>query len=123
MAKILVIDDDKFFREMLCDMLHRAGYTVTSAEDGQSGIENCRREPVDLVVTDILMPVKDGVTTIQELQKEFPGVKIIAVSGGGAVNKGEAYLQATKYITGVRHIFTKPFAKSDFIQAVKELVG
>lgn len=123
MARILVIDDDDNYRKALYRILKREGHEVQSAINGSEGIDLYRKNPTDLVITDILMPGKDGVATIQELQKNFPEVKIIAISGGGMVNTGEGYLGAAKFITHIRHVLTKPFSNEDLLRMVKELVG
>ena len=82
MVRILVIDDDDEFRSMLCTALAQAGYMVEEARNGQEGSQRQRMEPVDLVITDILMPEQEGLETIQALRQEFPEIKIIAISGG-----------------------------------------
>ena len=122
MAHILVIEDDIAFRDILKDMLERKGHQVITATNGDEGIKALKENPVDLVITDIIMPVKDGVTTIQDIQKDFPAIKIIAMSGGGAINKGESYLEATKFITHIKHVLTKPFSSEQLFKAINELV-
>ena len=76
---------------MFRQVLERAGYNVSDAPDGMEGMKLIRQEPADLVITDILMPEKDGVETIIDLKREFPLTKIIAVSGGGHLDP-EDYL-------------------------------
>ena len=83
MARILVIDDDDRIRGMVLEMLSESGHEVGEASNGQEGLDQFRQTPTDLVITDILMPEKDGLEIIQILKKENPEVKIIAVSGGG----------------------------------------
>jgi len=123
MPRILVIEDDDSFREILKENLERNNYEVVSAANGDDGIRILKNNPVDLVITDIIMPVRDGVTTIQDIQKGFPAVKIIAMSGGGMLNKGEGYLEAAKYITHIKHVLSKPFSSEQLFQAIKELLG
>ena len=84
MSRILIIEDDEHVRGMLRKMLERIGYDVFDAPDGKEGLDFYRNTPVDLVITDILMPEKEGIQTIMELRREFPDVKIIAISGGEA---------------------------------------
>ena len=86
MARILIIDDDDRFRDMLQDMMERNGYEVVSASDGKEGIDLYRKEPTDLVITDIIMPNKEGVETMFELQRDFPDVKIIESSKDRSFN-------------------------------------
>ena len=82
MSTILIIDDDTQILAVYRAMLEREGHRVIESSDGLSGLEICRTEPVDLVVTDIIMPGKEGLETILELRQEFPELGIIAVSGG-----------------------------------------
>jgi len=95
MERILIIDDESQIRSMLRLMLERAGYEVVEASDGIDGIRIYRQNPTDLIITDLIMPNKDGIGMIIDLKKEFPEVKIIAMSGGG-LNKPEGYLQGAK---------------------------
>src|SRR5437762_7182307 len=82
MARILVIDDDAQVRGAVRRVLERAGHTVVDVADGEAGIRAHRERPTDLIITDIFMPEQDGIETIQQLRREFPRVKIIAISGG-----------------------------------------
>jgi len=105
---------------MLRQMLERAGYEVFDATDGNEGINICRQYPVKLVITDILMPEKDGIETIAELQQEYPGIKIIAMSGGGRITP-EKYLGSAEKFGALRTL-TKPFTMDEVLRAVKELI-
>ncbi len=69
-------------------MLQKEGYETISASDGQIAMKLCRENPADVVITDIIMPEKEGIETIVELKREFPGIKIIAMSGGGRIGTG-----------------------------------
>jgi len=122
MARILIIDDDDQLREVLRKMLSRAGYEVLMASNGSDGIDLYRKEQPDVVITDIIMPEKDGAEAIFELQKEFPDIKIIAMSGGGQV-KAEDYLKSITSLSNVKHTFEKPFVFDEMLQVVKELVN
>ena len=83
MAKILIIEDDDEVREYLESVLSRAGYQCESACDGKEGVEIFLADPADLVITDIIMPEKDGIETIMELKRSNNTLKVIAISGGG----------------------------------------
>lgn len=85
MPLILIIDDDDQIREMLRQMLERAGYEVTDAPNGKVAMKLYREQPADLIITDLIMPGKEGIETIIELRRDFPEVKIIAISGGGRI--------------------------------------
>ncbi len=95
MKKILVIDDDNDFRRMLCAKLTKSGFAVVEAENGVEGIRRFTENEVDLVVTDIIMPEKEGMETILELKKIDPALKIISVSGGGR-SAPEDYLSVSE---------------------------
>jgi CheY-like chemotaxis protein len=118
MARILIIDDEPQIRSMLRLMLERVGYEVAEAPDGIEGIRRYRENPVDLIITDLIMPNKDGIGMIIDLKKEFPKVKIIAMSGGG-VNRPEGYLDGAKKL-GAARTLTKPIDRDEMLKAVKE---
>lgn len=121
MQSILVIDDDDEVRSVLAIMLDRAGYEVQTARDGNEGIEKYRAHPSDLVITDIVMPEKEGIETITELRRDFPDAKIIAMSGGGKLLAG-TYLDMARAF-GVSHTFTKPVSQEELLSAVHECIG
>ena len=120
MARILIIDDESQIRSMLRLMLERDGYEVVEAPDGIEGIRAYRQKPADLIITDLIMPNKDGIGMIIELQKEFPDVKIIAMSGGG-LNKPEGYLKGAKKL-GAACTLTKPIDREKMLRAVKNII-
>lgn len=121
MATILLIDDDPWVLNIFTQMLVREGHTVVPAENGQQGIDLYRESPADLVITDMVMPFKDGLETIMELKHEFPNVKIIAISGGGAIEPGR-YLSLAKNIGAVATM-TKPLTKEDLVCAVNKVLA
>jgi DNA-binding NtrC family response regulator len=118
MARILIIDDESQIRSMLRLMLERVGYEIAEAPDGIEGIRQYRENPADLIMTDLLMPNNDGIGMIIDLKKEFPNVKIIAMSGGG-VNRPEGYLDGAKKL-GATRTLTKPIDRDEMLKAVKE---
>lgn len=122
MKRILVIDDDIQVRQLLRQILEREGYQVLDAPDGKKGLELYRQSPTDLVITDIIMPEKEGIETIMELKRDFPDVKIIAISGGSRVLDKENCLENAK-ILGALQIFTKPFDRKELLQAIQELLS
>jgi DNA-binding NtrC family response regulator len=122
MARILLIDDDDQFRMLLRKMLEKAGYKdIEEANDGRTGMKLFRQRPFDLVVTDIIMPDKEGIETIVELKSEYPLVKIIAMSGGGRIGP-KNYLEMAKRL-GASRTLAKPFKYSDFLDVVQELLS
>ena len=121
MQTILIIDDNSEFRETLCDILKREGYQTVEASEGDEGINIIKNNHIDLVITDMIMPGKEGIETIIELRETFPDVKIIAVSGGGR-HLPETYLNiANKF--GVDFAFTKPLKTKVFLNAVAQLIA
>jgi DNA-binding NtrC family response regulator len=118
MARILIIDDESQIRSMLRLMLERVGYEIAEAPDGIEGIRQYRENPADLIITDLIMPNKDGIGMIIDLKKEFPKVKIIAMSGGG-VNRPEGYLDGAKKL-GASRTLTKPIDRDEMLKAVKD---
>ena len=120
MKRILVMDDDVTFRKMLRKILEREGYETIEAEDGKEGMRLFRAAPADLVITDILMPEQEGIETIQELKRDFAGVKIIAISGGGRLDP-EEYLRAAEQF-GAARTLSKPFDREELLGAIRELL-
>jgi two-component system chemotaxis response regulator CheY len=120
-ARILIIDDDDRFRGMLRRTLERAGYEVVEARNGQEGQQHYRAAPTDLIITDILMPEKEGLETIMELRGDFPGVKIIAISGGGLT--GNLGFLAIAQRLGARRTLQKPFDLREMLDAVCEVLA
>ena len=120
MKRILIIDDEQIVLEVLRKILEREGYEVVTAFNGAEGIELFRQKPCDLVITDMVMPEKDGLQTILDLRKETPDLAIIAMSGGGTISK-ERYLAVAGYLDGIITI-TKPFSLESITGAVAKLL-
>lgn len=118
MEHILIIDDEAPIRSMIRLILERAGYAVAEAADGIEGIQRFREKPADLIITDLIMPNKDGIGMILELKKEFSAVKIIAMSGGG-LNRPEGYLRGAKKL-GAAHTLSKPISRQELLRAVAD---
>ena len=119
--KILVIDDDAQIRYLLRQVMEWAGFEVIEADNGRVGMAKQRLHQADLVITDLIMPEQEGLETITTLKKEFPQLKIVAISGGGRIGP-EAYLPAAQEL-GAHRIFTKPFDVLELTRAVKELLA
>lgn len=112
---VLVIDDEVEIREYLRFILERGGYRVIEAADGNQGLEAFRRHRVDLVITDLVMPNREGVETITELRARHEGVRIVAMSGATC---GDTYLDLVKSL-GVRTTLRKPFDRQEVLSAVQ----
>ena len=121
MAKILVIDDDEQVRTMIKLTLEKAGFDVSEACDGNEAVAVYDPQECDLVITDIVMPGKEGIETIMELKGINPNARIIAISGGGRINP-EDYLKWARRF-GVTRTFTKPVDRAKLLEAVDELLA
>lgn len=118
--RILVIDDEPTALDVIRKILMHAGYEVLVAENGQEGVELFRKDPCDLVVTDMVMPVKDGLQTILDLRVDAPELPIVAISGGGNISK-ERYLAVAGYLDKVITV-GKPFTVDTLTAAVNQLL-
>jgi DNA-binding NtrC family response regulator len=121
MVRILIIDDEPSIIEVLRKILQFEGYDVATAANGEEGLELFRQTPCDLVITDMVMPAKDGLQTILDLRKEKPDLPVIAMSGGGAISK-ERYLAVAGYLDRVITI-AKPFSVGAIAEAVVKLLS
>jgi CheY-like chemotaxis protein len=121
MASVLVIDDDPATRTVVCAVLESAGHTVSEAADGDAGLAMFHAHSPDLVITDILMPGKDGIGTIHELRGTNPGIKIIALSGdirfeGPGIRKAALLL-------GADEVIEKPFRHDELLRIVSQILA
>jgi len=119
--RVLIIDDDEQIRVLLQQMMEWAGYDVQVAENGKVAMQMQSEKPADLVITDLIMPEQEGLETISWLKKEYAGIKIIAISGGGRIGP-EAYLPAALEL-GADKVFSKPFDVQEVVTSVNELLG
>jgi DNA-binding NtrC family response regulator len=118
MPRILVIDDDEIMNDMLIQMLSEAGYETCSAADGSRGLKMFNSQFFDLIVTDIVMPEKEGLETILAIRKINKNIPVIAISGGGKI-RPEGYLTMAQQF-GADYAFQKPFDRGQFLGAVRE---
>ena len=121
MARILVVDDEEVIRFTLRQILEKAGHEVLEAVNGQEALYRFDEQRVDLVITDIIMPEKEGIETIVELRRRQPDLKIIAVSGGGRT-KTMDYLQIAERL-GADGALPKPLKRRAIIDAVDRALG
>src|SRR5208282_860293 len=120
-CSILIVDDEPGIRELLSIMLETYGHTVATAEDGMQAPKIMATRPIDVVITDLLMPERDGLEFITEVRKKYPGVKIIAMSGGGHIAR-DSYLRIAKTF-GAHFLLEKPFNQSDVLGAVDAVLA
>lgn len=127
MANVLVIDDDHLLREMVAIHLRRAGHAVALAANGAEGLAALSRAAFDLVVTDIVMPEKEGLETIRAIRKGSPHVPVIAMTGGPRVlasggEPGADYLEMARLL-GARETIRKPFTGTQIVAAVEKVLS
>ncbi len=116
--KILLVDDDEEFNLVTKEILERAGYQVAAAFDGDAAESLFRRDPPDLVLTDIIMPDQNGLVFLHRIatgEGEFP-CKVIAMSGGGRIGTMD-FLESARTL-GVNDCLEKPFSKRDLLECV-----
>lgn len=131
MQEVLVVDDERDVRDAIERVLGRAGYSVRTTGEASDALAELRRCRADVVITDIIMPKINGVDAIESIRKEFPAVRIIAISGGG--NFGIAAYQPVAITTsaylaaaeraGAHLVLTKPFESKDLLMAVERVLG
>ncbi len=121
MVKILIIDDEAPVRKMLKKLFEKNDYAVTEATNGRHGVELFKAHHFDLIITDLIMPEKDGLDTIGKIKELDPDVKIIAISGGGR-DDPEMYLDFALEFGAVR-TFAKPFDNDILLSTIKELLS
>lgn len=121
MARILVIEDDDILRALMRKMLTRSGYEVVEAADGSCATQLYREHAIDLIITDLFMPDKEGMEVIRDLRKENPEAKIIAISGGSSFDSID-YLDVARLI-GAAMTLNKPFGSRELLEAVQQLLG
>ncbi|MEO7701414.1 MAG: response regulator [Opitutus sp.] len=108
LLRILVVDDDFHIRESLRIKLEQAGHTVSLAPDGGEAVKALKRGVFDIVVTDILMPDKDGFELIGDIRRKWPKVRIVAISGGGRIGTEQLLVAAAGL--GADAVIAKPFS-------------
>jgi CheY-like chemotaxis protein len=118
MPSILIIDDDDSFRASLCRTLRKEEYTIFEASEGRQGMKQLEHLPVDVILLDMFMPDKDGLETIGVLRRTHPGIRIIAMSGGGFKGTVDVLHVAKKL--GVRRTLAKPFTREQLLDALRE---
>lgn len=119
--KVLVIDDDPYLLPVMVEALNRCGFAALAAEDGNAGMRMFAAERPALVVTDILMPDKEGLATILDLKRNPSPPKVIAISGGGRL-LGNDFLRWAKHL-GADEVMAKPFLMSALVATAREVLA
>lgn len=123
MARILVVEDDDLSREIVRELLEYAGHDVMEAPDGVVALRllSYDEKRYDLVVTDLIMPKKDGMELITEIKRDYPRIKIIAVTGGDENFPALSYLRTSKSMRA-DYVLSKPFRNKELLKAVDEVL-
>jgi DNA-binding NtrC family response regulator len=115
-ARILVVEDDEQYRRLLERTLAHAGHTVSGFADGREALRAFQEGAFDLLLTDLIMPEKDGLELIIECHRIDPALRILAISGGGRGGPGD-YLRAAR-VLGATEVLQKPFGNQALLDAV-----
>lgn len=118
MPSVLVVDDEDQLRQLIREILEQAGYQVMEARDGKEAILQYRLAPADVVIMDILMPEQDGLETTSTLRREFPNVKIIAITGSSEMIGILSFLDVAKML-GAHRVLQKPFEMQTLLDTVQ----
>jgi CheY-like chemotaxis protein len=121
MASILLVDDDEQLRTMLFKVLSRAGYEVRLARDGIEATRSYCGQPADLIITDLIMPEKEGLEMIREIRRDHPQARIIAMSGGGRT--GNINCLEVARALGAQSVLEKPFSHQEVLEAVRKVLA
>ena len=115
-CSILVVDDEPELRDVIGRVLTDAGHRVTCAANGRDAIAKMSEQAFELVLTDVIMPEKDGMQVITEARRKHPGIRIVAMSGGGHIPR-EQYLKIATGL-GAHAVLEKPFTNQELADVI-----
>ena len=121
MPGILLLEDNQAYRELISDVLTMAGFEVCAISDGRRVTDILRHRSIDLVITDVVMPERDGLETMTELHYSHPRLPIIAMSGDVPLNT-ELYLRLAEKL-GASRVLAKPFKMAELVAAAREAIA
>jgi len=121
MARVLLVDDEATVLELLKTVLELDEHEVTTARDGNAALAAMANASFDVIVTDIVMPDREGIGLIMEIQKLKPNIPIIAMSGGGRGSVTD-YLEMAALL-GARRTLSKPFSTQELLDAVRDVLA
>lgn len=121
MAKLLLVDDNADLLGMQGEFLRMSGHEVVTATNGREALEQASVTKFDLIITDLIMPDKDGIEVIVTLRRAMPHLKVIAISGGGRLNAKD-YLSIAQKL-GAAATLAKPFSGSDLVATVDRVLA
>jgi CheY-like chemotaxis protein len=121
MARLLIVDDEPSIRRIIQLMLKNSGHELFTASNGREAMQILNKEPIDLILLDVVMPEQGGLETIMQIRNGYPDVKLIIISGKVPVDNDAFRNLIEQY--GVARVFDKPFEKEDIMQAIDELLA
>lgn len=121
MKRVLIVDDEAQMRGLLEDLLED-DYEVTTASNGAEAMQRLQEGGTELVITDLVMPTMNGIDLVMAVRKQYPALKIIAISGGGGISGRFDYLPVANLV-GAARVIRKPFALADMRTAVREVLA
>jgi DNA-binding NtrC family response regulator len=122
MARFLILDDDEDLGTIVEMILQMEGHDTAVLKRADEAAALQRSRPADVLITDIFMPDQDGLETIQQFRREFPQVKIIAMSGGGDMLRNVSYLFSARELGAVQ-VLRKPFEKEALLDVVRQVLA
>ena len=119
MVRVLVLDDDPLIQATLPLLLREHGHEVSTAVNGKLGLRLLQTEPIDLILTDILMPEADGIEVVCAVVKDHPNIALVAMSGGSARQLGAEAVKLTRLL-GAHAVLVKPFGEAELVEAIRK---
>jgi len=121
MQRVLIVDDEAQMRGLLEDLLED-DYEISTASNGAEALQRLRQDGAELIITDLVMPTMNGIDLVMAVRKQFPTLKIIAISGGGGITGRFDYLPVANLV-GASRVIRKPFTLADIRTAVREVLA
>jgi len=121
MQRVLIVDDEAQMRGLLEDLLED-DYEISTASNGAEALQRLQQDGAELIITDLVMPTMNGIDLVMAVRKQFPTLKIIAISGGGGITGRFDYLPVANLV-GASRVIRKPFTLADIRTAVREVLA
>lgn len=121
MQRVLIVDDEAQMRGLLEDLLED-DYEISTASNGAEALQRLQQDGAELIITDLVMPTMNGIDLVMAVRKQFPALKIIAISGGGGITGRFDYLPVANLV-GASRVIRKPFTLADIRTAVREVLA